>query len=292
MNMRNYINITCILLVLFGRIDIFAQEEASKKTPRLEFSYLKRADGNKLLKTNLYLFENRITKPLTDAKIIYTIGSDSVRAEVLTNNEGIAYLNIDKDTKISVDSDDLMLFTSSFEGNDTLEALSESLQVKDATIQMFLEIIDSVRTAKAKLTTRTSGEETPLAGENINFYVPRMFSLLKVGEGTTDEEGFVSVEFPNDLPGNSDSSLIVIAKLEEHEVYANIEAKQISNWGIPIIHRIPESHRALWTEIAPLWMIITLTILLCGVWGHYIFVIIQLILVRIEGRKQKAQNLE
>ncbi len=38
--------------------------------------------------------------------------------------------------------------------------------------------------------------------------------------------------------------------------------------------------RELWTPIAPMWMIITLIIMLAGVWGHYIYAIVQLIGIR------------
>ncbi|MCK5367862.1 MAG: hypothetical protein KAQ62_04895, partial [Cyclobacteriaceae bacterium] len=45
--------------------------------------------------------------------------------------------------------------------------------------------------------------------------------------------------------------------------------------------------RALWHTNAPLWMIITLIILLVGVWGHYIFVIINLFKLKSLSSKKK-----
>jgi len=77
----------------------------------------------------------------------------------------------------------------------------------------------------------------------------------------------------------------VFARIEENEQFANIEVSQNHLWGIPSIHGVSGSHRALWTEIAPMWMIVTLTILLSGVWGNYIYVIIQLILIKRESKK-------
>jgi hypothetical protein len=43
--------------------------------------------------------------------------------------------------------------------------------------------------------------------------------------------------------------------------------------------------RELWTPIAPLWMIITLIIMLTGVWAHYIYAIIQLVLIKRSKNK-------
>ena len=54
-------------------------------------------------------------------------------------------------------------------------------------------------------------------------------------------------------------------------------------WGTPTDYSVPVSHRALWTKTAPKWMIYTLSILLAGVWGHYLFAIISLIRIKREA---------
>ena len=61
--------------------------------------------------------------------------------------------------------------------------------------------------------------------------------------------------------------------------------RQEIKWGIPGIHPTGESKRELWTAIAPRWMIFTLSIMLAGVWGHYIFAIISLIRIKKAGEK-------
>jgi hypothetical protein len=38
-----------------------------------------------------------------------------------------------------------------------------------------------------------------------------------------------------------------------------------------------------------MWMIITLSILLMGVWGHYFFAIISLIRIKIEAKREKQR---
>ena len=44
----------------------------------------------------------------------------------------------------------------------------------------------------------------PIEELDLYFYVTRTFSLLPIGDvfNTTDENGLVEVEFPNDLPGD------------------------------------------------------------------------------------------
>jgi hypothetical protein len=53
---------------------------------------------------------------------------------------------------------------------------------------------------------------------------------------------------------------------------------------------VPVTHRALWTKIAPRWMIYSLSILLAGVWGHYMFAVISLIRIKIDADKKKAKE--
>jgi hypothetical protein len=84
-----------------------------------------------------------------------------------------------------------------------------------------------------------------------------------------------------------EGNLTIISKFEEHPVYGNVEVKAIKKWGVPASNSVPVAHRALWTKTAPRWMIITLSILLTGVWGHYLFAIISLIRIKRESKKQK-----
>ena len=81
-----------------------------------------------------------------------------------------------------------------------------------------------------------------------------------------------TVEFPDDLPGDSIGMVTIVAMFQDHGEYGNVEMRQTIQWGIPSDHSLPESHRALWTQFAPSWMVITLSILLAGVWSHYFFV--------------------
>jgi hypothetical protein len=279
-----------IVLFLYFFVNGFclSTQKREKIAPHLDFVYVKKTDGSRLLKASLYLLKNKNNVPVKANTLKFCLNDSNV-ISVKTNEEGIAYLLIDAKTKVFVNDKGLSKYLVNYNGNDSLESISQEILVKDAFIQLVLEEIDSVRTIKAQLREiNESGDTVPIAGETINFYVPRMFSLLKIGEESTDDGGWITLEFPNDLPGNPDSTILVIARLEEHEKFANIEVSKIAQWGIPIIHRIPESHRALWTEIAPVWMIVTLTIMLMGVWGHYIYVMVQLWLIKKESKEQKA----
>ena len=94
-------------------------------------------------------------------------------------------------------------------------------------------------------------DSIPLTGETVKVYVSRMFSQLNIGEGSFDDLGRFTVEFPSDLPGEADGSVQIFARIEDNDKYANIETSQSYPWGVPSMHGPTGSHRALWTANSP-----------------------------------------
>jgi len=275
------------ILVFFPAL-VIAQESTGKESPKFELTYLKKKDGSKLLTATLTIFRNRITYPIVGSNISFFLGANKDSMIVATNPDGKAYLVLQQGVVLPVNKDGITECTAKFGGNDTLETAISSITVKDAVLKMSLNLIDSIKTITVcAFLPGNNHDSIPLAGEPVNIYVSRMFSLLKIGEGTFDDQGRFTVEFPADLPGEADGTVNIIARIEDNEKYANIEASQSYPWGVPSMHGLAGSHRALWTEIAPMWMVITLTILLLGVWGHYIYVILQLFLIKRESKKIK-----
>lgn len=106
---------------------------------------------------------------------------------------------------------------------------------------MVCDLVDSVNKLTVSAYTLTeNGNKEPLRDEVVSFYIPRMFSMLKI-----------------------------IARLEDHSDFGNVEKYEIRNRGKKA-DKLSFIHRALWTAVAPIWMIITLTIMLTGVWAYYL----------------------
>ncbi len=84
-----------------------------------------------------------------------------------------------------------------------------------------------------------NNKDIPVSGESVMVYVPRMFSLLPVGEATLDENGTASLEFPSDLPGDTAGNLTIISKFEEHPDFGNVERRIVQKWGVPFVNSTP-----------------------------------------------------
>lgn len=284
-----------LLLVLPLTVNSFSQE-AEKISPYIQLQYFKNNDDQSSLQATLTYSENRMENPLPGMEIhFYTGGTKKeLLATVLTDEKGIASLPVNNIARLPVNSEGQWQFETEFSGNDTIEASSSELQVKDVQLKMTLSEIDSIKTITLNALASLNGRQVPVAGEVVMIYVPRMFSLLPVAEATLDDNGTVSVDFPSDLPGDNEGNLKIIARFEENPTYGNVEKNIVQKWGIPTSYAVPKTHRALWTKTPPTWMIITLSILLAGVWGHYLFAIISLILIKIDarGKKPKKENLQ
>lgn len=151
-------------------------------------------------------------------------------------------------------------------------------QDKDAKITLSFDVVDSVKTCKALV---TSGD-APVKEVEVKLYVKRLFSLLPIGGAVaTDEEGIASFEFPNDIPADMDGKLTVIAKTEDDENVGTIEASATSDWGIPrggneILERSLSGSRSK----APWIFIIASNVIIIGIWGTLIYVISQLFRIK------------
>ena len=55
----------------------------------------------------------------------------------------------------------------------------------------------------------------PIEDLELYYYVKRTFSLLPIGDpfNSTDENGIIEVEFPNDIPGDTEGNVVIVVKI-------------------------------------------------------------------------------
>lgn len=272
-------------------VHLFSQE-VTLISPYISLQYFKNTDDQRILQTTLTYSKNRMELPIPGMEISFFTGGDKKEsgATVLTDEKGVARFDLKSDMKIIAGKDGMWTFSSEFKGNDTIEAGTSEITLKDVQLTMVLSLVDSIKTITVNAFVVENGKEKPVSGEAVKIYVPRMFSLLPISELTLDDAGTASVEFPAGLPGDKDGNLTIIAKFEENTTFGNVEKRETLTWGSPVDYSVPTSHRALWTKTAPRWMIYSLSILLAGVWGHYLFALVSLIRIRIDAKREEEKN--
>ncbi len=267
------------------------KQTVEKLKPRLKIMSNKNDDNSRAVVGSFSYrdIETRKNLKVKGITLDFYVGVDSIvkLGSFKTDAEGNAVCAINPNLQLPKDEEGYIHFVVEFGGNDMFRAADNELDLIDLQLELSLKELDSVKTVTVKAEKILSNNErVPLSEEDIPIYVQRMFSLLKVGE-IYIEEGQGTFEFPNSIPGDTLGMITLIVKLEDHDDFANVRKSESIVWGIVTSHHEIYHPRSLWTQVAPIWMIITLSIMLLGVWGHYIFVIFEMIKLK-KGKKEIA----
>lgn len=288
---KKYLLISCCLMIaLMTGLNAFASEN-DKLEIYMELSTWKYANDSRVLVASMTANDDSGEIPVVGVTVAFISSTDTtdlVLGSIESDSEGKAKLNLDPAIILPVNEEGYINFIALFEGDDHFEMAEAELAIKDAWIDISFFIEDSVKMIQYEGSIiDVDGTEIPLADDDIYLYVPRMFSLMIIEEGWLEEDGHGSMEFPLDLIGDSTGLITVIARIEEHFDYGNLEASAQIDWAIPWHTEKREGpQRELWTPIAPLWMIITLIIMLAGVWGHYIYAVFQLYKIKKAAKNE------
>jgi hypothetical protein len=124
----------------------------------------------------------------------------------------------------------------------------------------------------------------PIENVNLQYFVQRTFGNLPIGQDTTLDDGTSAVAFPTDLPGAPDGQLHVIVRITAPPQYSSISLSA----AFPAdVQPAPADAfpRALWAPNAPLALMLSIFVLLAGVWLSYLFVVSRILAIRSAGQQ-------
>ncbi len=274
--------ITLLVLLLLNNGTVFASQDESKEYPDFSFSCIQN-NQEFVLKTRLSFWNGERDVLISGAMVVYynDAGEDSRQLEAVpTDMNGEAEFRIMKGSERLISVEDNYTFRAVFEGNPDYEMSEDMVEVRPLNLHLDFIEVDSVKTIVAKASeTDQEGNLIPLEATDVYFYAPRSFSLLPVGEEWF-EGGRARLGFPTTLPGDSIGNITIIARIEDHELYGNVEAVGVKDWGLAMPRVVVERRRGLGDTDAPLWMVYTLLVLLSVVWFHYMYVFYVMIKIK------------
>lgn len=269
-----------------------APPEEELISPTIQFISIQKGDQSIRLRAIVKAKIEKKMRKLYGLKINFfqvTDEGDQDLGAVITDRNGVAVLDV-KPEQVVVNKEGMVHFKSVLGPVKKVEATEEEITFKRAILTITPSVVDSVYTVQAKLVDLSSGTETPIPEVALGIFVKRSFYPLKLGEGTTDENGETSVEIPYNLPGDAAGNVTLLAKLDEDENFGYLEGAAVEKWGTPVSDKIQDQPRALWSSHPPLWMLITFIILMAAVWGHYIVIVYELFRLRKEEPNLNATN--
>jgi hypothetical protein len=282
-----------IFVALLPMNSIAEEKTDSTLTPvesRMLLNYLCGNDSV-LLTATLSIKKGETTLALENAMVEFTASNGTIcklLGKAKTDQEGNAVCRVSS-AGLPADKNGMVAYSAKFTPSDKFPGAEASFNAKPAKIRLFFSIEDSLRVLKITATQKNEkGEEAAIPKETVLVYIPRLFSLLKIGEITLDENGIGSMEFPKEIVGDTLGNLVVMAKIEEHDIFGFVQGQNVINWGAhKQYYKAEVPSRELWTPIAPLWMIITLLVMLAGVWAHYLYAVYELVMIKRLSKKDK-----
>ena len=284
-----FLTLVCNQNTVIGQVK---KDSVTDLTPNLTFGYLCTSNDSVILTADLSVRRESGNFAMENAEIEFTIseGMETLSlGKIKTGETGIAVFKHSIKSGLPIDKEGKTTFSASFAGKGKYLPTTKSITVKQARLLITFTKEDSLRTIHVKaIQVEGNKEMKPLPKETVIIYVPRMLSNLKIGEITLDDNGMGSIEYPGALVGDSLGNIMVIAMIEENEIFGTVKGQSTISWGIPKQYYLAERpSRELWTPVAPIWMIITLIIMLTGVWAHYIYAVVQLVMIKRHKKQDK-----
>jgi len=298
-NIYNRSFFVSFLVAIFISSISFAQDFDIKKYKTVyKFNTVKQADNSRLLEVSLIVQNKKNRKdkiPIFEADIHFfnVLNDEEVLLGVAkTSQKGIAKFIVPNAQKYVVDEEGYINLVARFEGTDGLKGKEKDIAVKDLNLELELVEIDSVRTVLVKAFTIDSlNVKTPLEEADIVIQVKGMLSNMPIEEGTI-ENGEFEMEFPTNIQGDANGEVNVVAFIDDNDDFGTLIQEKSVTWGVHKTEKIVVEKNTLWSEAAPLWMYIVLTILLVGVWANYVYTIVNLSRIRKEGKELEVSSEE
>lgn len=282
MNLR-FISIALLFSMIWATASNLSAQEAELITTKLQAGYFKDQANQERVVAKL-LRKNERYEPFPNAEIQFFALKDTSRTllqKINTDEKGEAVLILSEELKASSGPTGLMAFEMTYAGDAKTESASKDIQVSPAQLKVafFQEDTSKFISVEAAAPDAT-GAMAPLAGLEIGLFVKGTFSYLSIAKDVSGPDGKLVVPFPLTMPGDSAGVITIAAKVEDNDIYGNLESWGVINWAkpVPIEEKV---RRGLGDTDAPLWMVYTLIVLLSAVWFHYAYVIYLVIKIKL-----------
>jgi hypothetical protein len=103
----------------------------------------------------------------------------------------------------------------------------------------------------------------------------------------TDANGKVTIMFPDNIIGDINGNVCIIAKVENNFLYMDTLVQVTQKWGIPLKTKDDIMHgRALWGSRAksPVWLLFLANGILIAVWSVILYIVYSLFKLKKAGK--------
>jgi hypothetical protein len=214
--------------------------------------------------------------------VSFYIGSEdpvNLLGKAVTNEKGIAHLFIPPSAKTAWNKSSKQSFVVVSEPTKEYEVVHSSFDLTKSRIQ-----IDTTpdRKITASFSEYKDSAWVVVKGVDMKISVKRLGGDLNVSETptyTTDSMGLVNADFKLDkLPGDSAGNLIIVAEVDDNDMYGNLTTEKSVPWGEPLRYVSAFNQRSLFARRgwSPLWLEWMAYSIIAAVWGILIYLFLQI----------------
>ena len=276
-----------------------------KKEPPAKIGFIMKlspisSNGNRSVKLRLSRKEDGKTIMIDDLRTPVNLYLNEVKAynpdslsgwisKIYINNDGEGVFEFPSNFNQATAALHEFTFIAKMDSDPKYEDAEERVTVADVKISMAYSGADSIKTATATLLAWKGSDYVALPQVELKLCIKRAFNFLPFGESgaTTDSTGNISGDLPIDIPGNSNRTLTIAARLEDDDTYGTVEVTKDVPWAVlPRVN--PIRGRTLWSQgdNAPLLLVITSLTIIIIIWGTIIYLIY--LLFRIKRLSKSA----
>ena len=271
---------------------LVAQEDSVKpaRKPVFTLRYFNQDNKVQYLQLQVQVKSGRVFEPIGKLKVnLYMDDDSNPFASVITDANGKAMAFIPSSQKEKWASGISHNFIAKTDSVPELGPLDTELEITKARLTVQAKEEDDTKNVTVLAEELKDSSWVPVPELELKIGVKRLNSMLGIGEEesyTTDENGLATVEFNLDsLPGDADGNIVLMAKVDDHETYGNLQAEKIMPWGAKLIAKTRFGERSLWAtgDKVPYWLLALAGFIITMVWGTLIFLILQLFKIRSIG---------
>ena len=160
---------------------------------------------------------------------------NNLLGKIITGKTGLGKVAFPASFKANWDSLNEFKFVAVSEASKSMESLSTDITVKKAILVIDTIVEEGVKTMTAQLKEKNGDEWVPVKDIEMKLGLKRLLSSLSVGEAetyTSDSSGTASAEFLRDsIPGDKKGNIVLVARVEDNDVYGNLVEEKLVPWG-------------------------------------------------------------
>lgn len=301
---KNKIVVAALALLVVAPLGAIAQDstkiaqDSTKKELVVNIGFFMNATKITWLMVNAKTKIDKKFHPVKDVTISLYLDKDSAAnlvGKVTTDENGVAKAIIPPALKAVWQESPTHTFIGITEANKEFGETKAEATVTKTRITIDTIAGTGTRTIKVGVTAFNGNEWVPAKGVEMKVGVARLGGILAAGDEatyTTDSTGTVTAEFKKDsLPGDAKGDIVLVAKLEENDLYGNLLVEKSVPWGVATKQdNTFFDQRTLWSTRfrTPFWLLFMAYSIVIGVWGTIIYLIIQIFKIKQIGVRVKS----